>query len=161
MLSVNFARKQHVSSVPAKHLFHGRVLWLTQRRIKSQSMGFKRRRSQAAPLAAGDSQSELGAASVRYHSLCAECLGILTFWKRNRKTQAAGSPGIITGNYIVYQVIQAGCSIMDGLPFQSGIFMAVTGVWDINRCHQEKPGIYFLVSCNKFLYTNIIFFQLL
>ena len=48
----------------------------------------KQGRSQAAPLAAGRSWGELGAASVRYHSLCAECLGILTFWKRNNKTQA-------------------------------------------------------------------------
>ena len=45
-------------------------------------------RSQVVPLAAGRGQGELGAASVRYHNLDAEYLGILTFWKRNRKTQA-------------------------------------------------------------------------
>ena len=48
----------------------------------------KQGRSQAAPLAAGRCQGELGAASVRYHNLYAECLGILTFWKRNWKNQA-------------------------------------------------------------------------
>ena len=31
------------------------------------------------------SQGELGAASVRYHSVNAEYLGILTFWNRNKK----------------------------------------------------------------------------
>ena len=46
----------------------------------------KQGRSQAALLAAGVSQGELGAASVRSHSVNAECLGILTFWNRNSET---------------------------------------------------------------------------
>ena len=36
--------------------------------------------AEAAPLAAGGSQGELGDATVRFHSLDAECLGLLAFW---------------------------------------------------------------------------------
>ena len=49
----------------------------------------KQGRSQAALLAAGVSQGELGAASVRYHSFPAECLGILAFWNWNSETGKA------------------------------------------------------------------------
>ena len=42
--------------------------------------------AEAAPLAAGGSQSELGVASVRFHSLEAECLELLTFWKSHKQT---------------------------------------------------------------------------
>ena len=48
----------------------------------------KQGRSQAAPLAAGGSQGEPGASVRPVSQLCAECLGILTFWNRNKKTQA-------------------------------------------------------------------------
>ena len=42
VLSVNPARKQQVSSVPAKHLFHDRVLWL-RRRLNLVFSDFMRR----------------------------------------------------------------------------------------------------------------------
>ena len=42
--------------------------------------------AKAAPLAAGGSQGELGDATVRFHSLEAECLELLTFWKSHKQT---------------------------------------------------------------------------
>jgi len=49
----------------------------------------KQGRSQAAPLAAGVSQGELGAASVRYHSFHAECLGLLTSLEQEQEDRTA------------------------------------------------------------------------
>ena len=42
--------------------------------------------AEAAPLAAGVTRSEVGVAPVRYHSLEAEYLELLIFWKSHRQT---------------------------------------------------------------------------
>ena len=57
------------------------LLWL-RKNVRSPwySARYTGGEAEAAPLAAGGSQGELGVASVRFHSLDAECLGLLAFW---------------------------------------------------------------------------------